>query len=50
MSGFLKQMALRRTEETVVTDLDEAWREDVLQEATNELLGRDGATFELVSG
>ncbi len=37
-------------EQTVVTDLDEARREDVLEEATDELLGGDGATLELVSG
>jgi len=37
-------------EQAVVTDLDEAWWEDVWEEATNELFGGDGATLELVSG
>src|SRR6266550_3053037 len=39
-----------RTEQTVVTDFDEAWGKDVLQEAADELLGLDGAVLELVSG
>ncbi len=43
-------MALRGTEQAVVTDLDESMRKDVLEEATNELLGGDGATLKLVSG
>ena len=37
-------------EQAVVTDLDEAGRQDVLEEATDELLGGDGATLKLVSG
>jgi len=37
-------------EQAVVTDLDEARREDVLEEATDELFSGEGATFELVSG
>ena len=37
-------------EQTVVTDLDEAWREDVLQEAPDELFSGDSATLELVRG
>ena len=41
---------MSRAEQAVVTDLDEAWWEDVLEEATDELFGGDGATFELVSG
>ena len=43
-------MTMGRAEQAVVTELDEARREDVLEEATDELLGGDGATFELVSG
>ncbi len=38
------------TKQAVITDLDEAGREDMLEEATNELFGGDGAVFELVSG
>ena len=41
---------LSGAEQTVVTDLDEAWWEDMLEEAADELLGGDGATLELVSG
>jgi len=37
-------------EQTVVTDLDEARWEDVLEEATDELFGGEGAMFELVGG
>ena len=37
-------------EQAVVTDLDESIGEHVLEEATDELLGRDGATLELISG
>jgi hypothetical protein len=39
-----------RAEQTVVTDLDEPVREHVLEEATDELLGAEGAVLELVSG
>jgi hypothetical protein len=41
---------LSGAEQAVVTDLDEAGGTDVLEEATDELLGREGATLELVSG
>ena len=37
-------------EQTVVTNLDESIGEHVLEEATDELFGGDGATLELVSG
>jgi len=37
-------------EQAVVTDLDEARREHMLEEATDELLSGEGATLELVSG
>ena len=36
--------------QAVVTDLDEAWWQDVLEEATDELLGGEGAILELISG
>src|SRR5712692_7291927 len=36
--------------QAVVTDLDEPIREQVLEEATDELLGGDGAVLELISG
>lgn len=50
MSGFLQQLTMSGAEQTVVADLNEARREDVLQEATNELCGRNGAALELLSG
>ena len=37
-------------EQAVVTDLDEARREDVLEEATNEPLRRDRALLKLIGG
>ena len=37
-------------EQAVVTNLDESIWEYVLEEATDELLGGDGATLELISG
>ena len=37
-------------EQAVVTDFDEAWWEDVLEEATDELLSGESAVAELVSG
>ena len=43
-------MPLSGTEQAVVTDLDEAWWEDVLEEAPDELFSVEGATLELVSG
>ena len=43
-------MTISGAEQAIVTNLDESWWEDVLEEATNELFGGDGATLELVSG
>src|SRR5258705_13452118 len=43
-------MPLGGTEQAVVTDLDEARWEDVLQEAAGEILGGKGARLELISG
>src|SRR6266403_758214 len=43
-------MTLGGAEQTVVADFDEAWGEDVLQEAADELDGGDGAVLKLVSG
>ncbi len=37
-------------QQAIVTDLDEAWWEHMLEEAADELLGGDGATLELISG
>jgi len=37
-------------QQAVVTDLDEAVGEHVLEEATDELCGGDGAMLELISG
>ena len=45
---MLEAMTITGTEQTVITDFDEARREDVLEEAADELLGGDGATLELV--
>lgn len=50
MSCFLKQMTIARTKQAIVADLDEAIGEHVLEEAADELLGTDGALFELISG
>ena|SRR5450432_392254 len=36
--------------QTVVTDFNEAWREDVLQEAADELFRRQRASLNLISG
>jgi hypothetical protein len=38
---------LPRTEQTVVTDFDEAFGQDVLQEATDKFLGGQGTQFAL---
>jgi hypothetical protein len=43
-------LPLSGAEQAVVTDLDESLREDVLEEAPDELLGIEGAVLELVSG
>ena len=43
-------MPLGGAEQTVVADFDEARREDVLQETTDELGGGDGAVLELLRG
>ena len=43
-------MTLGGAEQSVVADFDEAWGENVLQEAADELLGIEGAVAELVSG
>jgi hypothetical protein len=43
-------MTIARTKQAIVADLSEAWWEDVLEEATDELFGTDGALFELISG
>lgn len=50
MASLLQQLTLSGAKQTVVTDLDEARWEHVLEEATDELFGGDGATLELVSG
>ncbi len=46
----MKQRTMSGAEQAVVTDLDETGWQDVLEEATDELLGGDGAILELVSG
>jgi hypothetical protein len=43
-------MTLSGAEQAIVTDLNEAWREHVLEEAADEFCGGDGAELELVSG
>ena len=50
MSGVLQQLTVGGAEQTVVTDLDEAGGEEMLEEAPDELLGADGAVLELVGG
>ncbi len=43
-------MTITGTEQAAVAHFDEAWWQHVLEEATDELFGGDGATLELVSG
>ena len=43
-------LALGGTEQAVVTDFDEAVGEDVLEEATNELVGGEDARLKLIGG
>ena len=43
-------MALSGAKQAVVADFNEAWREDVLQEAADELVRAHGAVLELLSG
>ena len=50
LSGLLKQLPIGGTEQTVVTDFDEAWGQDVLEEAANELFGGDGAVLNSIGG
>ena len=45
---MLEQLTITGTEQTVITDFDEAWWEDVLEEAADELWRGDGARLELV--
>ena len=49
-TGSLRMLAPSRVPEAVVADFDEVWREHMLEEATDELFGGDGASFKLVSG
>jgi hypothetical protein len=46
VSDFQKELTMSGAEQAIVTDLDEARREDVLEEATDELCGGEGARFE----
>ncbi|CAN5530050.1 hypothetical protein BH20ACI3_BH20ACI3_42790 [soil metagenome] len=50
MSGVLKQMTITGTEQPEVAHFDEARREHVLEEATDELFGGHGGVPELISG
>ena len=50
LSGLLKQLPIGGTEQTVVTDFDEAWGQDVLEEAANELFGGDGGVLNSIGG
>lgn len=49
-SGLGQQVTVAGSEQTVVTDLDKAIRQDVLEEAADKLLSRDGATLKLIRG
>jgi hypothetical protein len=42
-SNLVQQGAMSGAEQAVVAHFDKAWRQDVLQEAPDELLGRQGA-------
>jgi len=46
----VKQMPVRGSEQAVVTDFDEAFGQDVLQEAADKLLGGNGRESGLISG
>ena len=50
MSGIQKQLPMSGAEQAEVTDLNEARREDVLEESTDELLSSDSSPHESVSG
>ncbi|HUE80783.1 MAG TPA: hypothetical protein VMM84_01635 [Pyrinomonadaceae bacterium] len=49
-SGLGEQVTVAGAEQAEVANLDEARRENVLQETTDELGGGDGAELELVGG
>jgi hypothetical protein len=42
LSGLIEQMPVGGSEQAVVTDFDEAFGQNVLKEAADELFGRDG--------
>ena len=50
MPGKLQPWPMMGTEQTVVTDFDEARRQHVLEEAADELLRRDRALLNLIGG
>ncbi len=50
MSGVLKKMTITGTAQSEVAHFDEARREEVLEEATDELGGGDGAVLKLIRG
>jgi len=43
-------MAIAGTHQTEVTNFDEAWREDVLEETADELLSRQSTESDLFGG
>jgi len=50
LPGLGEQVTVVGAEQAVVTDFDEAWREDVLEEATDELSRGHRAVLELLGG
>jgi hypothetical protein len=50
LPGLIEQMPVRGSEQAVVTDFDEAFGQNVLKEAADELFGRDGRVSGLIRG
>jgi hypothetical protein len=50
LPGLVKQMPVRGCEQAIVTDFDEAFGQNVLKEAADELFGRDGRVSGLIRG
>jgi hypothetical protein len=50
LPGLIEQMLVGGSEQAVVTDFDEAFGQNVLKEAADELFGRDGRVSGLIRG
>jgi hypothetical protein len=47
---LIEQMTVGGREQAIVTDFDEMVGQDVLEETTDKLFGRDGREFDLLGG